>query len=597
MQPLKDILLRPIADTPRTRDYMRRIDDSLARTMPRFDIDRGLLVPRGKPPAFDEGELLSWDRERRMAVSREPEWTAYYDQSRASAAVLGCMAFCYAQPMSRFHADPRLLTAVRNGLRTYAQRQAASGEFVFCPVRYATIWGTHETAWRLEPLIYACVWLGDALPAEDREAARAMLRRASEFLLAHPNDEFCNRGCVWSAITALAGRFLGEARFLEAAARNWRRLRGIIDPKGAVLENRGPDSNYSYTGVSYIYLYRIFSGDAALDEPLIRALKWFACLRTNSAYPFEGMSSRCRHVLGHALGDLLALLERFAPQQPFFVELIDRYLAHLDRHDLDRPGHACDMRIWAMMEHNPAVQAPEDEPAWFAGYSLHLRSDCVLYSLVKRRYQTAVTHFAFQPLHGMQTWALDDEPPILHPGRMTASGTEAHGIDTAAFPLSARSNDAQTPDWSWQEGPPAVLSGRQKALWTHYIFTPASTVVLLAGDTGPRTTAWCVNRAATPEPRVERDAVIFPGLRGRLCFLGEPPETDAATEAGVVRLVFQRHERWSVFAFSNEEFRFGHVDPDAGRLSFADADGAWEVRVTVAGERQRIDAGLRTRAT
>jgi hypothetical protein len=425
MSALTRLLLGEVADTPRTRDYQARTDASIAAALARLDAATGLLRPPGEPPTWDT-TAGRWGADDGAGLASRGEWLWYYELERGSAALLGRLAWCWRQPLSRYHRAPEVLAAVRRGLQTFAAHQEPDGSFRFCPVQYATCWGTHEMAWRLEPLLYAWAWAGEGLPAEEQAAATAMLERAAAFLAAHPCRDRNNRGAVWSAVMALASHAFGQPAYLAAAQANWAPVRERLFQGGQVMEDTGPDSNYSYTAIAYVYLYRRFAEDDSLDAPLRQAQEWFARMRTLGGVPFEGMSSRVRGGLKSKLDDLLPMLERYTADEPFFATLVVRYLGYMDACGMgSHVNHGCDMRIWAMLEHRPNGPRSAVEPAWFREFGGEYKTDATLYAVIKRGYQGCLTLRGALPLKGWQTWAWGAEPPVIHPGPHHASGTVA----------------------------------------------------------------------------------------------------------------------------------------------------------------------------
>ena len=592
MQPIEKVLKRPIVDCVRNRDYQARTDRNTADRLEVFDIDQGLIIPEGEPATWDPAESAAWDEDRRRQLSRRPEWQWFYDQGRSSASFIGRVAFCYRHALSRYHRDPAALEVVRSGLRAFRERQVGSGSFEFCPVGYSTIYGSHEMAWKLEPLIYAYVWAGDDLPADEREAAWDMLVRAAAFLRSRCNTDPNNRGAVWCAITALAGLLLEDQSYLEAARANWDRIAPRIFQAGQIMEDTGPDSNYSYACVAYVYLYRLYADDASLDAPLSLVQHWFARMRTLGGVPFEGMSSRMTNLVFNKLYDVIPMLERYAREEPFYTELVNRYLRYMDNVGRgSHVNHGCDMRIWAMMEHDPSIEAGAPEPDWYRAYAGEYKTDATLYAVVKREYQTAITLRAPLPMKGLQTWAFGDEPPLIHPAAEFSSGTKGWGIDTAALYVGKAAGSGVWADREAHWGSPdgvSTYSMRQEELWTHYVFTPVATLVVISGDIGRRVTQWVINTAVSPHPTVGDAAVSFEGLRGRLFFVGGGPEVHLPPTHGAFILRFEREADITPFAFSNETFRFRSLEDEGERIEFDDSSGRYVARVT-SGSRQRVE--------
>lgn len=578
------LFLRSVTQTEENRLYQQLLDEAVEAELKDFDFDRGLLFPTRKegPTQFPDFRA-EWPMEERHRLAGDPGCYWYYGQGRGSAALLGQMAFCYRNPLSRYHRSERFLNGLRQGFRAYREHQLPSGEFAFCPVRYATIWGTHEMAWRLEPLLYASWWMGGDLPEEERAAAEAMLRKGAEFLLPTLCDDPNNRGCVWSAIIQLCGLWLGDERFLDAARRVWNVCKpNVLTPSGQVTEQGGPDANYSYTAFSYVFLYRLYSGDESLDDPVVRALQWFTLTHTRSGYPFEGTSTRKRIVLDRPRADLLPALILYSRREPYFRVLAAEILEGYRRSGRKVGGHMVSPLIWMMLL-GPEGQetGPAAEPEWHRESFLECRTELTRYWLIRRHYQTSVTMRSLQPMKGLQTWAFGDEPPIVHPGMGVYSGTRAWGLNTASMNVSTRPMAANFYDYLRGSTPAPWLSVRQENLWTHHLFTPDTTLVILDGETGQRITSWTVTRVGGSDPQVLPGVVEFPPRRGRLYYVGvgRPPSLKESSEAGVLLLEFTSDQVVTVFAFSNESFRIIEDALADRKLEFEDASGRYAVEI------------------
>ena len=623
---IEAILTRTPPDTPVVREYQRRLDDTLDRDLGHWDASLGLLIPPGERATFAPEERLTWTREARAAVSRRADWQWYYRQSRQSAAVIGRMAFCYRSPFSRYHRDARILALAQRGLEAYREHQIDSGEFVFCPIRYADIYGPHEQAWRIEPLVYALVWLRPVLPPGIWKRHAEVVRRAAGHLRrSRRPGEINNRGAVWCAVMALCGRFLEDGAYLAEAADKWESVRRILADDGQLLEGIGPDSNYSFTGLTYAYLYRVFSGDDAVDASLVSTLRWFAKWHSPSGFAFEGMSCRVRRPLHTGLADLLGPFERYAAQEPFYLTLRRRYLDHLDAIGAGARGsHGCSPLIWAMLEHDPAspaVQAAPAEPGWYRSFTdLYATEQVAAYVLIKRAYQTAVTLKGPMPLKGLQTWAHGLEPPIVCPGEMLASGVSACGCETAAVDAEFAVEGTQTagtgpagpgpasagPTGAFRQHEHAtLLSTRQGPVRADYIFTPYATVVVYrvqagvslddpAGDaagkplgdpsySGGIQTTWACNLALVPEPRIGSGVVEFPGLQGRLYFTGPAPDVqiraDGERGGRFALFLFRTEDGVQRFAFADGSFRWGDPGAQGSVVAFEDPSGAYRIEL------------------
>ena len=647
MERLKRILCRPVKDTPRTREYQQYIDDAAERILDQFDPERGLAGTKGIAQLPDEAnpDYINLSHEERAALTDDEAAQALRaSTSRGTTAGLGVLAWCYRSPLSRFHKDPRCLDMVTKGIESFMRRQRADGVWVLGLVED----GGFGMGWTVEGMIFAIAWLCDDLDADFHERALDMFRRAvgsfKEDAGFHP---VCNQHAVWCFNMMLFGLVLDEEEHLAAAQRQWEVCQYVFGRDGQVIEQGGPCANYSRTTFIYAFLYIVLAETHDHDAQIKEACKWFRRMHTRSMHPFEGMSSRSSHFLTHSMMDVVAALERFAPEEPIFTQFIDDFIAQ-EMRDHGRPsgmGHGASPLIWAMMEHEGVTPPSEaDVATWREPFDRMYWTWDIQYLLVHRRCQTAVTFRGRSALMGLQTWAWENEPPILHASDDTASATIALGIDTASFGVShntphhgagLKTEDVTyiPGDWSelnlqyepvgidrgiamapieryfrWTQthhhpggfrrymtpGDPTMVVTRWAKLWSFYIFTPASTLVLQNGDVGARTTRWAFNPVCVPTPKVVDDGVAFEGRKGRLFALGAQAQLDVLNDLPVAEFALDANQL-GAFAFSNGEFAFGDYDTAAQTLTFRDAVGNYRADFSTVLDRGHVtwDNGAR----
>lgn len=628
MEKLKSILCRPVKDTPRTRRYQAIIDDALESQLSSFDLERGLSATKGivaLPDECDPGFIERPEDERAALISPEAEEALRRSASRNSTGTLGALAWCYQFPWSRYYQDPDILRCVKNGLESFRRRCRSDGTWVFGTGTD----GGFGHGWTVEGLIWAYVWLYDELSEAERQGLLEMFRRTAAFYLVdHGFHPICNQHAVWCMNMALYGLLLDEPRYLEAAEREWQSCREVFAQGGQVVEQGGPCANYSRTTFIYAYLYVLFSSTNQHEDDLRDAVRWFRWMHTNSMYPFEGMSARSFHVATHAMQDVIPAAERLSGGEPMFSRFIEEFLAQNER-DHGSPGglgHACSPFIWAMMEHPGLIEPSEQHlREWNRPFDRMFWNWDIQYLVVRRAYQTAVTFRGRSGLKGLQTWAWQDEPPILHFSLDVPSKTQAWGIDTAEFSVGhthphvgAGSKAEQVlyvpGDWDdygkgrkpggvaemMKPTDPCSVATRWGKLWSYYIFTPVATVILQNGEVGRRVTRWACNSVTAPRPEVSDQVVTFPGRVGRLHFLSDPPvlreehelpgkpiptepqrqfseeEARAVRERPIYVLEssFEPGEL-AAFAFSDGSFRFLEYDADAQTLIYEDSAGRY----------------------
>lgn len=560
---------------PRTAAWLRRWAAAPVRPSPRGARYLAVLLSRDAPLRLDQ---------LRPGLARG---TAY-DISRGGAALIGRKAFLFRTPGTPLHRNPAVFDAVLDGLRRFRERQDRSGNFA-CGDAWSGHLPHHSHAWRLEPMIWARLWLEPDLAPRDRAWIDAMLRRGADRLLRMarqaPTDtlQYCNRGLVWSAVTTLCGLYFDDRRFLDAAAAHAPRiLANTIRPDGQVLEHYlhyqggGPDSGYSLTSWIYTILYRLLSGNRAFDDRLVRALQWQTDTLTRTGWPVATGASVRHANLQVCEEDLLPGYELLAEQEPFFDTLADRLLGRGKPHS---QGHACHPCLWALLLHRPRPAAPA--PAWYRHRESHFEHGPCQYSLIRHRYQTGVVWRGLFPFQGLQTFALAGETPILHPNP-AASGTRSGGVDTAARNVEAGPSGWELfrrtggPGDGYEPAAPATwMLARRGALWECLLFTPDSAVVVVGGGAGRRLTRWALRAEPGRPPRLDPRAgrVAFPGRKAMLHHRGGRARLAGGAETPVLEV--RSGTTPVAFGFGDAALRLEGVDRNGRRLRFSDRSGRY----------------------
>lgn len=625
MERLKKLLLRPIKDTPRTREYQRWLDDAVDRTLEKFDRERGLAATKGVdlPDEKIDGYIDMPLTERERLTSDKAAEALANSASRRTSAPLSVMAFCYRSPLSRHYGKEHIILCVKNGLEAFRKRQRSNGIWVF-GLSEETGFGL---GWTVEGLIYSFILIYGELDAGFREGLMEMFSRGAEWLKQdagfHPVS---NQHTVWCSTMALYGQLLERKDYLDAAARQWQVAQHVLARDGQVIEQGGPCANYSRTTFAYAWSYLRFADNSHHDEQIKEALRWFRRMHTNSMYPFEGMSSRSAHFQSHSLFDTLPALEQFAPQEPILGKFIDDFIAAEKRAKGSIIGvtpHLGSPVFWAMLEHEETVRpSRKDIDHWEKPFDRMYWKWDIQYLLVHREYQTAVTFRGRMPLRGLQTWAWRDEEPILHPTLDCPSKTIAWGVDTAEFNVGhnragrgagSKSEEVLYVPGEWAEldlkyepkgmgdgiyadptlryfrwtqghhkpgaidrflkpGDPAQVATRWGRLWCIYIFTPVATVVIQNGEVGPRITRWTFNPICTTEPSIKGEQLTFEGREGKIHYLSGKPRLIEVEDARAAEFEFRPNEL-AAFAFSDDSFEFVEYKENEGHLKFSDSSG------------------------
>lgn len=543
-----------VADSPRTRFYASQLDSGLKQELADF------------------------------AWAELPFGDAADQSLRRATAVTGLMAFCWRNPWSTFYRDPRLLQHVKARLLEFARTDdGGTIRFRPRPEERPVKKESHGNSWHLEPLIYAALWMGDELRNEERAAFEGMVRRAADLHASLPIDEMNNRGVIRQAILALAGRYLGDPALVELARRDFHRepVRVFNRRDGQINEGTGPDANYSGTSFVYLYIYRLFSGDDAIDPNMVDALKWFTWTSDpHGIVTLFGASTRMPFCDDSKVSDYLPAFERYAESEPHFGWLLDH--GYLAGKTLGAAHHCVNPLIWAMLEHE---QHPiRRDEGWFdhrrlknynpaagpefmysnEGYAAH-------YFVLREDWHATTTVIGRSPYKGLQHWSYRDEPPVIWPTISHASRTREWGIDTSHMSVSG----IKFRDKRWIEGETCALVMRFENVWHHYVMTPSTLLLLISSADERREDIWVMDKARCGRPTLDGNLLSYEGRRGRLHLAqsGRLKELPNAWHA-----VFDSPSRTSLYAFSNDSFRLLEFDPRGDRCRFSDDSGEYELQ-------------------
>lgn len=565
--PLSRVLLKDIVDCSSTRNYQQVLDKWVDAT-------------RGK-----------WDAHTGAYKSE------VHGGGRAITAPLSQIAFCYYSPLSRHQGDTELLNIFKTGLCSLANSIREDG-IMGCYGLNGTCWAH---GWDIEGLIFGMHFCKDSLDSQTMESLQTAFTRSAR---RHANLErtpeiigsYGNQRVVWTLGLHLYGQILADETLITLSDQFfYEALDKVLDPSGQVIEQQGPCLNYSSVAFFYAWLNLVIRGDTNEDDRILRCLRWFRDRHTNSFQPMAGPSARnFKEGLSDTIGDLLPAAEHVAYMEPsartWVLDAMDCLVKGGTAQRVT--GHGGSALMWAILLTSDS-QKTSKEPAesWDAPSIIcydrtHLLKRFPMkYVLARQRYQTHFSFHDYLPFSGIQTWALDDEPPIIHPTPLAPSTTQAYGLDTArqgashnwgGFGAGAVGIDGYLRSVEKPEELPLLLA-RYDWFWRLVVFTELSTVVFEFGDGGSRVAFWTLNRLAPTQPTIRPGVVTFADRAACLhTTLREEPELITLTDnhkwaTGVQQLKYDCGDSMTAFALSDASFSFGKD------FHFSDATGHYRV--------------------
>jgi hypothetical protein len=560
----------PIAESPRGRRYIEVFDSALALQIERFDAESGLVhhtVPEGSPGVGPE--IASLDRwERKRYISPANMWANYV--GRSSANLICAMALARTQPLSRYYRDPRLLDSIRQGFRAFEAIQAPSGEFVFTPLRYATIYGSHAMAWWLENLITAWFCVADELPDDERAQSWAMLNRAMVFLRDTPCDHACNRGMVWTAVMSMCWKATGDSTYLRHANAMFDRIEGqVFRSSGEIREGVGPCSNYSSVSLEYLLRYREMTGNTALDSTVLRSVDWMQEMYTDRTVPLLGVSTRYElEDGGRKMVTMLPALEKYVAVRPWYGALADSIIEAAGASYLPEAlenGGICWMSAAALHGAHagvPQTAAGAQHTRWLHRYEGQATA---YWTVGTDAYRTLLVLRGLPPRKGLQTWAVNGSNPFIFPEAGRESTVNGWGMDLAGRDVSLHDKSR------FDETALPTVSARHGAMWVTYVVGPQSLIVIQTAATGERETLWRGSARHIGGYRLAPDGsrVVAENAQGSLLWWGPAP----SIEPDRLTVRFRDSSATQIYAFASAAMRTGAElhEPEPSRIVSGDA--------------------------
>jgi hypothetical protein len=525
--------------------------------------------------------------------------------SRSKTNALGSLAFCYHTPGLKYYKDSVALEMLIDAFRGMVKHITDTGMFDWKLDELAYRHGSHEHAWRLEPLLLGYIWVKDELSEPNRIVIETALKRAGEWLYKNPTVQHNNRGIVSSSVLAMYGIYFEEPAWFELA----KKIGDDVFPS-VVLENGqigehteqyaggGPDIGYTYTSLGYLYTYQLWTGGRHLEPLIKKAAHWLTGYNTLSQWPVVvGASVRTTSVNAGGFRDCLPLFEKLSKSDPYYAYIAEKALQKVEgpAPDAFQPGgkstHIVSPAIWALLEGGTQYDSSITYKNHVNRFDIYNNPNVDYALIAKDNYQTGIVFKARSgyknnstqlyrnlpaeglPLRGMQTWAWREEKPVILHDKGGANGrhsfTAVGGYNTATTNASAWKKITSQYDGV------EMLMVHNDLLWTLYIFTHYSTVVVYGGVDDMYHTQLFINPDFLPQHAINtnKKVITFENMQGQIHWL-----------KGKIKDHSDRVEFWSktqpaAFGFSNDEFRFMPVGNDPWYIAFTDASGRFNINL------------------
>lgn len=556
-------------DSPRAVRYIARFDREVDELSKTFDFTKGLLDLSGPMPP---PEVADWEPEARKKCAEDGDYRWVYSLERGSASAIGAFGLAWALPASKHRGDENLRQGVIHGIQAFLDHQAASGEFAFCSIRFSSCYGTHEMAWRLEPLLAAYLCVRHTLPPDQAKRFHDGLERAAAYLYNTPCDSQTNRGCVWCGVMTVAAKVFDRPEYIERAREIWAWVgRRVFQESGQIVEGPGPDFIYSYVSFLYTFFQRTVTGNGDLDEPLMRSLDWLITMHDDQGLPMQAVSTRLSNHGPARLAYLMAALEYYARQSSYYTTVANEYLDILEREtEPVATGHGGMMWLAAAMFHDPGV-APEPLPERLRRFTSFYLFDVTRYLNVRRDYSTLVLFSGVKDLAGLQHWCLAGERPVLLEYPHGASGIQAWGLDTARTKLENNtctdSSDLETASMDWG------------GIRTCYVFCDAATWVINVAPGIHRELRWAINAERCSVPTLDDNTVLAQGQKSRIDLGPAAPELTRIGAGWQVHVALTEEQPVDWTIFHDGSAGIADVRSENGILaaSLRDASGRYDL--------------------
>lgn len=492
----------------------------------------------------------------------------YLDPQRDTTEILpealaGAMAHAYTLPQSKFYQQPATLQSIRSLFSTLQTNLGESYE-------------TYRLVEKVEPLLCVFVCLQNTFSEEEQARYRTILENTLQTIQTNPIKEQNHQGMACCTVLALGSKVLGNEGYMTTARVLFQRIAGMFTASGEVRENNTPDLWYSAHSIESLFRYRRLTDDASLDAMLIKSLRWYTDLYTENGWPLLTFKTQDFASTSLALASLLGPLAYYENEEPLFAKYVRNYIQKLME---DPPGFSlhrgAEYFLQGAQFHDTATAVENQAAAPLA--RLYSNSDSH-YFLVRNNYRTAVCLRNKTATKGMQTWAYQNQKPLLFPANGEMSKTVGFGFDTSAIDAQIHYNQYSYKITRLSDQLHCVVVQRGD-VFSGYIFSPDATIVLLRNQTNQgMITEWIMDTKVCTEPSLltkgalsfkDSTAILSPGLF--------EPELSQQTDFHLIHFSIPSEVHWNAFSSPNTQVLFRPVVDNLYFVHIKEPNQSWNV--------------------
>ncbi|MBL9125956.1 MAG: hypothetical protein JNG90_20100 [Planctomycetaceae bacterium] len=347
------------------------------------------------------------------------------------------LAYTHSLPGNSWHGVPRVRELCLAALRFSARSGHRDGS---CDDYYPFERALGAAVFSLLAAVETCL----LLEVDDAEILAALAQRGAWLLQHDETGQLSNHQALAALGLWQLGRLTGRAEFRVGAAVRLGRVLDWQHPEGWFNEYGGADPGYQTVTIACLAKYRRLSGDALVDAPLERAVRFARrFLHPDLSYAGEYGSRGTYHFYPHGM-------ELLAAQSPAAADLADGYLQALA---VGRQAYFTDDRMYAhrlagliesYLDWSPTrpgcmATANVDSHEWLLGAQIYVRDTPGGKTVISAARGGVFKHFPAEPCVRSATPCVTDAGLVLEftNGRVAVSQLHDLGRQVACEPATS----------------------------------------------------------------------------------------------------------------------------------------------------------------